>query len=1331
MVETVRIGDRWTAPLRHWVVLILPCLCLCTSLSAQEFSPLLLSSGIQLAEQTKGVAVADFDGDNYLDIFVVVQQSYDSLDAGTWSRLYRNNGNGNFSDVTIGANLSKGISGFEEKKGASWGDFNNDGWPDLLLSYAYGMQLFKNKGDGSFEDISDSLGISTAAPCSFYSGLWWDFNHDGLLDIFISTHNTCSGNNAYVNLGEGRFENVTDSLGLNISGLAYMSMPLDINQDGWTDLYTAVDYGENQLFVSDSGVSFSDKAAQYKLNSQGNDMGLTIGDYNRDGLLDLYCTDIRLNSLFRQNPDHSYSDLAGDYGIRDTDWAWETRFADFDHDADEDLFVVNGYKGVAFRNVLFKNLHSESGGGFGDVSELAGVGDEILSECFEVFDYDNDGDLDILVSTESGNENLYFYDNMLIGASIPPGGNWMKVSLTGTQSNRNGFGSSIELIYGNQHQVRYHHGAGLYSQSIQAVHFGLDTVSRIDTVLIRWPSRKTDTLLDIPTNRHLEVRENESYEFIEAPSNKKVGCMDVNSCSYDPEAGYDDGTSCVYLPGGQISGPSSTGMLSTGTYTYEGTGGNEFVWAVDNGTILEGQGTAEVEIQWGIDRDGLVSVFEVGECYGERVSMPIQISMDQVSPGISVARIWNEALLEAIRSDYARPTVHARNLFHTAVALYDAWAVYDEHAKPYLLGNRVGVFEDAFEGFVPNQKTEEARISSMSYAAYRLLTHRFASSPGASSSKERFSAIMEQLAYDTAFTSTDYSGGDPAALGNYIGQTIIAYGLQDGSREETGYDNAFYQALNPPLAPAEAGNANLLYPNRWQPLALKTFIDQSGHLIEGSTPEFLSPEWGHVLPFALGEEDKTVHGEYTVYHDPGAPPLLDDPDSGADYQWGFSLVSIWGSHLDPTDGVMWDVSPGSIGNLDSDRFPQSFSEFPSFYRFEGGDIGQGRELNPWTNEPYEVQVVPRGDYTRVLAEFWADGPDSETPPGHWFTLLNYVSDHPLLEKRFEGTGSTMDALEWDVKAYFSLAGAMHDAAISAWSIKGSYDYIRPISAIRYMAGLGQSSNPGLDNFHEDGIPLVEGYVEVVLEGDDLAGEEGEHVGKIKLYTWRGHEYIEDTDSDQAGVGWILAEHWWPYQRPSFVTPPFAGFVSGHSTYSRAAAEVMTLLTGDPYFPGGYGEFLARKNEFLVFEEGPSRDVKLRWATYRDASDQCSLSRIWGGIHPPADDIPGRKIGEKIGHQSFALAKVYFSGGMESDIVDKAYKRPVIYPNPLKAGQELRVANTVPEQVFELLDVQGRTHPLRIISSSGMHGTTVLDPGTAPRGIYILRSGGKAWKLVIE
>lgn len=192
---------------------------------------------------------------------------------------------------------------------------------------------------------------------------------------------------------------------------------------------------------------------------------------------------------------------------------------------------------------------------------------------------------------------------------------------------------------------------------------------------------------------------------------------------------------------------------------------------------------------------------------------------------------------------------------------------------------------------------------------------------------------------------------------------------------------------------------------------------------------------------------------------------------------------------------------------------------------------------------------------------------------------------------------------------------MHDVAITAWGIKGWYDYIRPVSAIRGMAGYGQGSDPDLPSYHELGLPLIPGFIELIEADDPLQGEDGQFIGDIKVYAWRGPDLIEDPLNDVAGVGWIRADYWWPYQRPSFVTPPFAGYISGHSTFSRAAAEVLTALTGDPFFPGGIGEFSCPKNEFLVFEDGPTKDITLQWATYRDASDQCSLSRIWGRHSP--------------------------------------------------------------------------------------------------------------------
>lgn len=192
-----------------------------------------------------------------------------------------------------------------------------------------------------------------------------------------------------------------------------------------------------------------------------------------------------------------------------------------------------------------------------------------------------------------------------------------------------------------------------------------------------------------------------------------------------------------------------------------------------------------------------------------------------------------------------------------------------------------------------------------------------------------------------------------------------------------------------------------------------------------------------------------------------------------------------------------------------------------------------------------------------------------------------------------------------------------------------------------MADQGQSSDRSLANYSAYGFPPIEGFSELVTPDDPLAGPQGEHVGKVKLYAWRGPQFINDPLTDVAGVGWILAENWWPYQRPNFVTPPFAGYISGHSTFSRTGAEVLTYLTGSPYFPAGLGEFTAKKNEFLVFEEGPSVDVVLQWASYADAADQTSLSRIWGGIHPPVDDIPGRQMGLLIAKNAIHLAMEYF------------------------------------------------------------------------------------------
>jgi hypothetical protein len=619
----------------------------------------------------------------------------------------------------------------------------------------------------------------------------------------------------------------------------------------------------------------------------------------------------------------------------------------------------------------------------------------------------------------------------------------------------------------------------------------------------------------------------------------------------------------------------------------------------------------------------------------------------------SVARQWNEVMLSAIREDLARPPVQARNLFHVCMGMYDAWAAYDAVATTYLLGKTVGGVNYPFSGVTVTPATiPTARDKAISYAAYRILLQRFANSPNASTSIARFDNLMDILGYDKNYTSLNYTNNNPADLGNYIAQKVIEMGFADGSRQAQNYSYINYAPVNAPLDISNSGNTSMADPNRWQPLTIVTAYDQNGNPVP-SLQKFVCPEWGRVIPFSMPVAS-AIHytrngADYPVYYDPGTPPKLDTVNalsaSSQYFKWGHEMVAAWSAHLDPNDPTMWDISPKAMGN--NLTYPTTLAGQQSFYNFaNGGDPGTGYTTNPVTGMPYVQQMVRRGDFARVVSQYWADGPTSETPPGHWFVLLNQVSDYPGFQKKYEGTGAVLSNLEWDIKTYFALSGAMHDAAITCWGIKGWYDTPRPVSMIRKMAKYGQSSNSSLPSYHPAGLELIPGFIELINVGDPLAGAGNVNVNKIKIKSWKGFSAIANPYADVAGVGWILAENWMPYQRSTFVTPPFSGYISGHSTYSRAGAQMLTMLTGSPYFPGGLGEYVVPANSnFIGFEAGPSTEIRLQWASYKDASDQASLSRIWGGIHPPFDDMPGRQIGAQIGNAAHARAKSYFNSSV--------------------------------------------------------------------------------------
>jgi hypothetical protein len=577
-------------------------------------------------------------------------------------------------------------------------------------------------------------------------------------------------------------------------------------------------------------------------------------------------------------------------------------------------------------------------------------------------------------------------------------------------------------------------------------------------------------------------------------------------------------------------------------------------------------------------------------------------------PEWSVARRWDEALLDAIRRALPNPPLHARNLFHTSTAMWDAWAAYDPAASGYFVKEKLSASD-----------VGAARNEAISYAAYRVLTSRFIKSVGGEESLSDFSDIMDALCYPLDATSTE--GDSPAALGNRIAAAVLAYGLTDGSNQATGYNDPTYTPVNPPLVVAESGTT-MVDPNRWQPLQIEHMISQNGIPVTNGVQQAVGTHWGQVKGFAL-----PAGGANAMPIDPGAQPRLGDPVTDQEFKDQAAEVIRDSSLLDPTASATIDISPGALGNNSL-----------------GANDGQGHPLNPVTGQPYPPDVVNVGDFGRVMAEFWADGPHSETPPGHWNVLANLVSDELDPNLAIGGAGPAVDRLQWDVKLYLALNGAVHDAAIAAWGLKGHYDTVRPISIVRYLGGKGQSGDPALPSYSAEGLPLVPDLIELVTQETTAPGQRHEalagHEGEIAIRAWAGTP--EDPKTQFGGVTWILAVDWLPYQSPNFVTPAFPAYASGHSSFSRAAAEVMIAFTGSEFFPGGVSGYTIPAGS-LKFEMGPTADIRLEWATYFDASDQAGQSRLWGGIHIEADDFVGRHLGSQCGTAAWALAQRYYEG----------------------------------------------------------------------------------------
>lgn len=1142
-------------------------------------------------------AVTDYDKDGWPDLYVTRHNAPD--------RLYRNNGDGTFTDILPGT----GLEVARHANGTAWADFDNDGDADVFMNslLADRHAYFLNDGSGHFTEagVSDGAAIPVDGLHHGMSVTFGDVDRDGWLDLFttewgidLADADPALHMVLLVNRGEeapGHFENATRSAGLVIEGTrlpgeqhgfsAYLS---DFDGDGWPDLGMVADFGNSQFFWNRGSGRFMEATDSARVGTDQNGMGGAVGDFDNDGDLDWFVTSIDGtfsdgldgNRLYRNVGGRRFRDVTDEAGVRNGGWAWGAAFFDPDNDGDLDLVQTNGFlpgeplppdDPFSDRTVLWLN---DGTGRFTEAGEEAGIVDRARGQAVVVFDYDRDGDEDLFITNSYHTPVLYRNDTA-------SGNNWLRVALEGTVSNRDAVGARVVVTAeeGGISQLRELSPAnGYLSQHESVLHFGIGRhTGPVDEVRIRWPSGIETVLNDVATKRVLRVTE------------------------------VDDGSQeapMVVVP----PQPQSVMRDERAVLTVEAAGNPDpvFQWYRDGELVPDAtQPSLVIERMRPFD-DARYSV-EVSNPHGTIRTDPVRLAYVPSPTQHSVARQWNEVLLDAIRVDYPDPTVHSRNLFHVSAAMWDAWVAYDHDGTgvPYLYAETAMAEDRA-----------AARKEAISYAAYRILSSRYQLSPNHEYSQADFDARMDELGYDPSVLTL--LGESPAALGNRIAARYLSYGWRDGANEAGAYaDTTGYVPVNEPMIFTLPG-AEVVDPNRWQPLAFDFLVLQNGIPVGAAIQDFLGLSWGHVAPFALEPADNGLPV------DPGPPPLL-GTETDAAFKAGALEVIRYSSVLDPASTETIDISPSAYYNNPV-----------------GTNDGTGYPENPYTGEPYEPNVVRLADYGRCIAEFWADGPDSETPPGHWNTIANAVSEL-LAEKRVRGTGPVLDDLAWDVHLYFALNGALHDAAIAAWGAKRFYDYVRPVTMIRHMAGMGQSSDPDGPSYHPEGLPLEPGLVEVITDESSSPGGRHEHlaghVGRIALRCWQGEP--EDPQTGVGGVGWILGESWMPYQRFSFVTPPFAAYVSGHSTFSRAGAEVLAAMTGSEYFPGGLMTYTFSKDTFLHFERGPSEDLTLTWATYYDAADEAGLSRLYGGIHVRADDFEGRVMGSEVGKTAWRRAAGYF------------------------------------------------------------------------------------------
>lgn len=521
-VASLRLG--WTCGMLGLLMSLFSMLAMPENSFAQAFKLSTQDAGLGSVEKTDGVAVADYDRDGDLDVYFVVLPPYRQDSPATWNRLFSNNGDGTFLDVTTIAGVKGEApslgSGMGFKTGASWGDYDNDGWPDLFLTKHGPNQLFHNNGDGTFTEVTNQAGVAGGGTQQSQSALWFDYDLDGDLDLYVSVwyDNKIppdTRNWMYENLGNGQFIDVSAASGLADSGKTYMSVAIDANNDGHLDVYLANDFAPsggrpNKFYLNNGDKTFQERTADFGLEHVGFDMGLAIADCDGNGYFDIFLTNItelefgdylgQLNRLFLNTGQNYFVNNAVQAGVSLAGWGWGTEFFDLENDGDEDLFVVNGFGHLEHTKRLFRNDSDASAVHFKDIAQEFGIAENSEARGLAIFDYNDDGHQDVLISNYTKIPSLY--EN-----SIEPG-NWLKVKLEGTVSNRDAFGTVIQVRANGKSYKKYHHGAQFDAQSIQPVHFGLGDAQAIERIIVKWPNGSADEIIEaVNVNQTIRIKE--------------------------------------------------------------------------------------------------------------------------------------------------------------------------------------------------------------------------------------------------------------------------------------------------------------------------------------------------------------------------------------------------------------------------------------------------------------------------------------------------------------------------------------------------------------------------------------------------------------------------------------------------------------------------------------------------------------------------------------------------------------------------------------------------------------------------------------------------------